>query len=403
MEPHRVPAGGCGVRVGGKKGLRRRSASSTPKSHAHFAAAALYVLLAACGQGKHVESAPPLETDGRVVHYYNWANYIAPDTIPAFEAATGIKVISDTYDSEETLETVILMGDTGYDVVGASMGTFATGIKAGAFMPLDRARLPNWRHLDPHALAVLGQFDPGNRYAVPYLHSINGFAYNVDMIKARLPNAPIDSLDMIFKPEVIAKFADCGVSFLDSPADVIELALTYLHLDPNSDRVEDYRAVEALLLAVRPSIRMFDTNTYTQDLASGELCIAMSWSSDYSYAMARARAAGIDLHLAFTIPREGANVNYDALLIPAGAPHPGAAHVFLNYLLEPRVIAHVTNTLHSGNNNRTANAYVEPRMLADPALYPPPEVEARLYPSLPVTEKVRRLRTRTWTRIKTGY
>ena len=381
MERRRVPAGDCAV----------------------VAAAAVCALLAACGQHHQAGSAAPLASAERVVHYYNWANYIAPDTIPAFTAATGVKVIYDTYDSEETLETVILMGDTGYDVVGASMGTFATGIKAGAFMPLDRAQLANWRHLDPHALAVLGHFDPGNRFAVPYLHSINGFAYNVDKIRARMPNAPLDSLDMIFKPEVIAKFADCGVSFLDSPADVLELALTYLHLDPNSDRAEDYRAVETLLLAVRPSIRMFDTNTYTQDLASGELCIAMSWSSDYSYAMARARAAGIDLHLAFTIPREGANVNYDALLIPAGAPHPRAAHVFLNYLLQPRVIAHVTNVLHSGNNNRSANAYVEPWMLADPALYPPPEVEARLYPSLPLTEKVRRLRTRTWTRIKTGF
>jgi putrescine transport system substrate-binding protein len=370
---------------------------------ARLTAAAICALPAACGPGAQVGSAPPLEAADRVVHYYNWANYIGPDTIPAFEAATGIKVIYDAYDAEETLETVIMMGETGYDVVGASMGTFATGIAAGAFTPLDRARLPNWRHLDPHALTVLGQFDPGNRYAMPFLHSINGFAYNLDMVRARMPDAPVDSLDMLFKPAVIARFADCGVSFLDSPVDVIQLALTYLHLDPNSERAEDYQAVEALLLAVRPSIRLFDSNTYIHDLANRELCLAMSWSSDYSIAMARSRAVGLELHLAFTVPREGANINYDALLIPAGAPHPGAAHVFLNYLLEPRVIAHVTNTLHSGNNNRTANAYVEPWILADPALYPPPQVEARLYFSLPVTEKVRRLRTRTWTRIKTGH
>jgi len=365
--------------------------------------AALCALLGACGAREHGGSAPPLETAERVVHYYNWANYIGPDTIPAFEAATGIKVVYDAYDSEETLETVILMGDTGYDVVGSSMGTFATGIAAGAFTPLDRTRLPNWNHLDPHALAVLGQFDPGNRYAVPFLHSINGFAYNIDKVRARMPDAPVDSLDMLFKPDVVARFADCGVSFLDSPVDVIQLALAYLHLDPNSTRAEDYRAVEALLLAVRPSIRMFDSNTYIHDLANGELCIAMSWSSDYSVAMARARAVGLDPHLTFTVPREGANINYDALLIPAGAPHPGAAHVFLNYLLEPRVIAHITDTLHSGNNNRSADAFVEPRILADPSLYPPPEMEARLYFSLPMTEQMRRLRTCTWTRIKTGH
>ena len=199
-------------------------------------AVALCALLAACGQHEPGESARPPGTAERVVHYYNWANYIGPDTIPAFEAATGIKVIYDAYDAEETLETVLLMGGTGYDVVGASMGTFATGIAAGAFMPLDRAQLPNWDHLDPHALAVLGQFDPGNRYAVPFLHSINGFAYNLDMVRARMPDAPVDSLDMLFKPDVVARFADCGVSFLDSPADVIQLALKYLHLDPNSDR-----------------------------------------------------------------------------------------------------------------------------------------------------------------------
>ncbi|MGA2190509.1 MAG: extracellular solute-binding protein [Steroidobacteraceae bacterium] len=367
------------------------------------AAAAICALLAACGAREPPASEPTRAPPERVVHYYNWANYIGPDTIPAFEAATGIKVIYDAYDAEETLETVILMGDTGYDVVGASMGTFAPGIAAGAFTPLDHARLPNWRHLDPHALSVLGQFDPGNRYAVPFLHSINGFAYNRDMVRARMPDAPVESLDMLFKPAVVARFADCGVSFLDSPVDVIQLALAYLHLDPNTERAQDYHAVEALLLAVRPYIRMFDSNTYIHDLANRELCIAMSWSSDYSIAMARARAVGVDLHLAFTIPREGANINYDALLIPAGAPHPGAAHVFLNYLMEPRVIARVTNTLHSGNNNRSASAYVEPWILADPALYPPPEVEARLFFSLPTTEKVRRLRTRTWTRIKTGH
>jgi putrescine transport system substrate-binding protein len=358
---------------------------------ASFAAVTLCSVLAACGSRE------------RVVYVYNWANYIGPDTVPAFETATGIEVVYDTFDSEEMLETKLLAGNSGYDVVSASGDIIGPGIGAGEFAPLDRTRLPNWHHLDPHALAVLGQFDPGNRYAVPYVHAINGFAYNVDMIRARLPDAPVESLDLLFRPEIVAHFADCGVSFLDSPIAVLQLALNYLHHDPNSSRAEDYRAAEALVLAVRPSIRKFESSNYIQDLANRELCIAMSWSSDYSVAMAQARAAGIDLHLAFTIPREGASIDYDALLIPAGAPHPGAAHRFLNYMLEPRVIAAVTNAIHYGNNNRAASAYVEPWILADPALYPPPDVEAHLYYSRPPTIETRRLRTRAWTRIKTGH
>ena len=358
----------------------------------------LCTLLGACGSREHTP-----DTSERVVHVYNWANYIGPDTIPSFEAATGIHVVYDTFDSEEMLEGKLLAGDSGYDVVDASCDVIPSGIQAGAFTPIDRSRLPNWHHLDPHALAVLGQFDPGNRYAVPYLHAINGFAYNVDMVRARMPNAPVDSLDLLFKPEVVAHFADCGVSWLDSPIAVLQLALNYLHRDPNSSRAEDYQAAEALLLAVRPSLRVFESTDIVQDLANGELCIAMSWSSDYESAMARARAANISVHLAFTIPREGSSFDYDALLIPAQAPHAVAAHRFLNYMLEPRVIAAVTNAIYYGNSNRDANAYVVPWILADPALYPPPELEARMYFSLPPTPAIRRLRTRAWTRIKTGH
>ncbi len=365
-------------------GTHRRSAVSRT-------AITLCCVLAACG------------SRDQVVYIYNWANYIGPDTVPAFESTTGIKVVYNTFDSEEMLETILLAGNSGYDVVSASGDIIGPGIEAGEFEPLDRSRLPNWRNLDPHALAVLGRFDPGNRYAMPYVHAINGFAYNADMVRARMPDAPVDSLDLLFKPEVVARFADCGVSFLDSPIAVLQLALNYLHLDPNSARAEDYRAAEALVLAVRPSIRKFESSDYIQDLANRELCIAMSWSSDYSVAMAQARTAGVSLHLAFTIPREGASVDYDALLIPAGAPHAAAAHRFLNYMLEPRVIAAVTNAIHYGNNNRAANAFVEPWILADRALYPPPEVEARLYYSLPSTIETRRLRTRSWTRIKTGH
>ena len=355
-------------------------------------------LLGACGHGGRGHGA----AEERELHIYNWADYIGKDTIANFEAATGIKVIYDTYDADETLEAKMMAGDSGYDVVSTSMDYFSRQIKAGIYRPLDRSRLPNWKNLDPHILALEAHADPGNRHAMPYLQHVNGFAYNVDMIRARMADAPVDSLDMIFKPEVIRHFADCGVTFLDAAEDVLQLALNYLHLDPNSSNPADYRKAEQLLLAVRPYIRAFDSTEYMNGLANGEFCIAMSWSADYATSRARAKAAGVDMPLAFSVPREGANIAFDALLIPADAPHPIAAHQFLNFILEPKVIAAVTNYIHYANDNLAANPYVAPEILNDPALYPTAAMEARLYESREANPQLERLRTRTWTRIKTG-
>ena len=355
------------------------------------------MLLAALACGCGAGAGPP-ESE---LHVYNWADYIGKDTVAQFEAASGIRVVYDTYDSDETLEAKMMAGDSGYDVVSTSMDFFSRQIKAGIYRPLDRALLPNWKNLDPHILAVEAQADPGNRYAMPYLRHVNGFAYNVDMIRARMPDAPVDSLDLIFKPDIIRRFADCGVTFLDSAEDVLQLALNYLHLDPNSARPEDYRQAERLLLAVRPYIRAFDSSEYMNALANGEFCISMSWSGDYATSRARARAAGVDVHLAFTVPKEGANGSYDALLIPADAPHPLAAHKFLNFILEPRVIAQITNYIHYANDNQAASAYVDPEILNDPAVYPTAAMEARLYQAREAAPALERLRTRTWTRIKT--
>jgi putrescine transport system substrate-binding protein len=338
----------------------------------------------------------------RVLYVYNWADYIGKDTVRDFEAKTGIRVIYDTYDSDEEAEGKLLAGDSGFDVVTASSDYFARQIRAGVYEPLDRAKLPNWKNLDPHWLALEAKADPGNRYAVPYMHSINGFAYNVAAIRARMPDAPLDSLQMLFNPQIVKHFAGCGVSFLDSPEDVLQLALNYLHIDPNTTRKRDYLRAEKLLLSVRPYIRAFDSAEYMNGLIDGNFCIAMSWSADYSVAEARAHAAGLRLHLAFTVPREGANLTYDAWLIPAGAPHPRAAYEWLNYLLEPRVIAAITNQIHYGNDNLAANRYVDPSILNDPLIYPTPRIEARLYESKEVSAKLERLRTRIWMRIKTG-
>jgi putrescine transport system substrate-binding protein len=352
--------------------------------------ALLVLLLGSCG-GRH-----------QVVHIYNWADYIGKDTIAQFERRTGIEVVYDTYDSDETLEAKMMAGDSGYDVVSTSTDYFSRQIKAGIYQPLDRSRLTNWKNLDPHVLAIEAHADPGNRYAMPYLRHVNGFAYNVDMIRARMPDAPVDSLDMVFKPEIIRRFADCGVSFLDSAEDMLQLALNYLHLDPNSTRAEDYQRAEALLDAVRPYIKAFDSSEYMNGLANGEFCISMSWSADYATSAARARAAGVKVNLAFTIPKEGANLAFDALLIPVDAPHRDNALRFLNFMLEPQVIAAITNYIHYGNDNLAANPYVDPQILNDPAIYPTPAVETRLYEAAEVAPALERLRTRTWTRIKTS-
>ena len=352
---------------------------------------------AGCGGAGHVPDA-----EAKELHIYNWADYIGKDTIADFETRTGIKVVYDTYDADETLEAKMMAGDSGYDVVSTSTDYFGRQIKAGIYRPLDKALLPDWKNLDPHILELEAKSDPGNRYAMPYLRHVNGFAYNTEAIAARMKDAPVDSLDMIFKPEVIKHFADCGVTFLDSAEDVLQLALNYLHLDPNSARPEDYAQAEKLLLTVRPYIRAFDSTEYMNGLVTGDFCIAMSWSADYATSRARARAAGIEVPLAFTVPKEGSNFAFDALLIPADAPHPLAAHKFLNYILEPKVIAAITNEIHYANDNSASSPYVAPAILNDPAVYPPPAVEARLYISEEATPAVERLRTRTWTRIKTG-
>lgn len=362
-------------------------------------AAPALVLLAALSACDHATSK---SADQRVLYVYNWADYIGKNTVRDFEAKTGIRVIYDTYPSSQTEEARLLAGDSGYDVVVTSMNYFARQIRAGAYEPLDKAKLTNWKNLDPRVLAIEAQADPGNRYAVPYMHSINGFAYNVAEIRARMPDAPVDSLDMLFKPQVVKHFADCGVSFLDSPQNVLQLALRYLHLDPNTTRKRDYMRAEKLLLSVRPYIRAFDSSEYMNGLIDGDFCIAMSYSGDFAVSEARARAAGLHLHLAFTVPREGANLSYDAWLIPAGAPHPQAAYEWLNYLLEPRVIAAVTNHIYYGNDNLAADRYVNPAILHDPTIYPTPQIEARLYESKEVSARLERLRTRIWMHIKTG-
>src|SRR5271163_2805018 len=217
-----------------------------------IAALSAALLLGACGQKQ-----PASASQEQVLNIYNWADYIGYHTIAEFQRATHIKVVYQLYDSNETLEAVLMAGHSGFDIVSTTTGFYGRQIRAGAYLPLDKTKLPNLKNIDPAVLAIQAQADPGNRYAVPYLHAMNGFVYNVDLVKARMPDAPTDSLAMLFDPKVIARFADCGVTFLDSSEDVIELALAYLHRDPNSQRIEDLKAAEQVVMAVRPYIRTF--------------------------------------------------------------------------------------------------------------------------------------------------
>jgi putrescine transport system substrate-binding protein len=362
--------------------------------------AALLLLALLCGCGKTPRGS--IGADPAVLNIYNWPDYIGRDTIAQFERETHIKVRYQTYDSSETLEAKMLVGHSGYDLVNTSTAFYERQIKAGVYQPLERSKLPNWSNLDPQVLAVQATADPGNRFAVPYLHAMNGIVYNIESIKKRMPDAPLDSLALIFDPKVISRLADCGVTFLDSPEDVIELALAYLHIDPNSDREDDLKKAEAVVMAVRPYIRTFDSNDYWHQLASGEACVSIAWSADFSTAQARAREDGTGAHLAFMLPKEGSNITYNAFLIPVDAPHADAAHQFLNFLMDPHVIAAVTNDTHYGNDNLASNAYVRAEILSDASIYPSEALRPRLYLPRELGSDYDRLRTRVWTRIKTG-
>lgn len=357
----------------------------------------LGVMIALCGF-----STAALAAEEKVLNLYNWTDYIGETTIADFEKETGIKVNYDTYDSNETLDAKLLTGNTGYDVTFPSATFFARQIQAGVFQKLDKSKLTNWGNLDPDLLKELEAYDPGNEYAAPYMWGTNGFSYNVEMIKTRMPDASVDSLDMLFKPEIISKFADCGVSFLDSPEDVIQLALNYLGLDPNTKNVDDLKKVEELLMAVRPYVRRFDSASYLDGLPNGDVCIAMSWSGDFAVANNRAIEAGSKVTLDYTVPKEGANIWFDGMLIPKDAPHPQNAMLFLNFMMRPEVMAGCTNFTYYANSNRASWELVNPEILNDARIFPTEETRRNLYGSNVVSDEMLRARTRLWTKIKTG-
>ncbi|KXJ32854.1 spermidine/putrescine ABC transporter substrate-binding protein [Pseudomonas sp. HUK17] len=336
------------------------------------------------------------------VRVYNWSDYVGETTLEDFQKATGITPVYDVFDSNETLEGKLLAGHTGYDVVVPSSNFLAKQIKAGAFQKLDKSQLPNWQNLDPALLKQLEKSDPGNQYGVPYLWGTNGIGYNVDKVKAALGTDKLDSWAILFEPENLKKLSKCGVSFMDSPDEVYPAVLQYLGLDPNSTNPDDYKKAEAQLLKVRPYITYFHSSKYISDLANGNICVAFGYSGDVFQARSRAEEAKKGVNIGYAIPKEGANLWFDLLAIPKDAKNVKEAHAFINYLLQPEVIAKVSDYVGYANPNPKAGELMNAELRQDETVYPPQAVMDKLYVMKELPPQLLRLETRSWTRVKSG-
>ncbi len=336
------------------------------------------------------------------VNVYNWADYIGETTIADFEAETGIGVVYDLYASAEEMQAKLLAGSTGYDVVLHSGQGLPRSIEAGVLQKLDRAKLTGWGNLDPDILQTFALYDPNYDYCVPYMWGSVGITYNIDMVKARIPDADLESLDLLLKPENAALLADCGISLLDSPNDIGFMILSYLGIDPNTAGPAEWAKMVEAVTPVREYIATFDNTNYLTAIPNGELCMVNNWSGDYGVAKARAAEAGIEMNLGYFVPKTGSPAWYDVWAMPADAPNVENAHLFIDYLLRPEVIAACTNFTGYGNVNKAAAAFVDPAILADPAIYPDAATIARLYTPLPQTIEQETDLNRAWTEIKTG-
>lgn len=341
---------------------------------------------------------------GRSVNVYNWSDYIDPTVIEGFTKETGIAVRYDTFDANETLETKLLAGRSGYDVVVPTGYFLQRQIAAGVFQKLDKSRLPNLGNVWPEIAGKLAFYDPGNQYAVNYMWGTTGIGYNVKKMHAILgPGATIDSWDVVFKPELIAKFKDCGVHMLDSVDDIVPAALHYLGLDPNSTQEKDLDKAAALIATIRPVVRKFHSSEYLNALASGEICFVVGWSGDIKQAQKRAGEANNGVEVGYAIPKEGAQMFFDNLAIPKDAPHVAEAHAFIDYLLQPEVAAKNTNLVQYANGNLASQKFINKAVLDDRTVYPDAATMAKLYTISAHDQKTQRVLNRLWTRIKTGH
>ncbi len=357
------------------------------------------LLLSACGGGKsgsaHSGGAADAE---RVMNLYIWSDYLAPKTLSKFEKQTGIKVNAAYYDTNEALDAKLLAGGSGYDVVVPTASYFERQIKAGAYLPLDKSKLPNLKNMDPQLMAKVAFHDPGNAHGVIYLWGTNGIGYNEKMVKALLPDAPLDSWRMVFDPKVASKVAKCGISVLNSPAEMMRAVFSYLGKDPNSQNPEDLAQGEAVLMKIRPYIRSINSSEYIEALANGDLCVAVGYNGDILQARDRAQDANKGIEIKYSIPKEGTILWFDMLAIPKDAPHPGYAYAFINFIMTPEVIGEITNFKGYANANAVAQPLASVKN--DPGVYPTPEMLPKLSVQLADSADQTRAITGVWEKFK---
>ena len=342
--------------------------------------------------------------DANEVRVYNWSDYIAQPVIEEFESETGIKVIYDVYDSNEVLEGKLLAGNTGYDIVGPSIEYLGRQIVAGIFQDLNKSKLTNYQHLDQEILKLLSIMDPGNTSAIPYLWGTTGIGYNKNKAREIMgDDFQMNTFDVIFDPEIISKFEQCGVAFLDAPSEVFKAALFYSGLDPNTKNPKDFQGQAFdLLIGVRPFIRYFHSSKYINDLANGEICLVFGWNGDILQAGERAKESGNGIDIGYEIPHQGAQMWVDMMAIPKDAPNPENAHLFLNHILKPENIAKISNQVQFANPNKTSKIILNKEILNNPAIYPNEEIMKKLFIAEIAPPKVDRTMTRQWIKIKTN-
>lgn len=341
--------------------------------------------------------------DSKVLNVYNWSDYVAKDTVPGFGKTTGIKIKYDVYDSNDTLQAKLLTGRSGYDVVTPSANYMGKQIAAGIYQKLDKSKIPNLANLDPVLMKQIQVADPGNEHGVPWAWGTIGLGYNVTKARALLgKDVPLDNWDVLFNPKHVSKLKSCGVSMLDSAADVFSAALHYLGKDPNSKNPADYQAAFEMLKKIRPSITRFSSSGYINELANGDVCLAYGWSGDINIAKRRAKEAKRSYQLAYYIPKGGAPIWFDIMAIPKDAKNVDAAYKWINYVEDPKVNAAITNEVFYPSANLAARKYVKPEIANDPSIYPPASVIKTLFLQTPLPANITRLETRLWTQFKSG-
>lgn len=337
------------------------------------------------------------------LNIYNWSDYIAEGTIAEFEAATGIEVNYDVYDSNEVLEAKMLAGNSGYDLVVPTSDFLQRQVAAGAYQPIDKSLLPNLVNMDEEIMATAAEYDADNEHSIIYLWGTTGIGYNVEAVAERLgADTPIDSWELLFNPEIVAKLADCGVSMLDAPTEVLPAAMNYLGLDPRSTDKKDFEAAEELLTSIRPHIKYFHSSQYISDLANGDTCVALGWSGDVFQAQARASEAENGVEIGYIIPKEGALQWFDLMAIPVDAPNPEAAHKFINFVMDAQVTADITNYVWYGNGNKASMPLVDEEIKSDPGIFPTEAAKEKLWAGKVYNARQDRTLTRSWTKVKTG-